>query len=291
MPHIQHDMAAEHARRRALQRARRVLESIQGELAAADWYSEGWLDEVFSQVARNFDQACERWRNLYRAALSQRETQNRIIGDASRTPEDRAKARRLRQEAESQLELLTQGENLVQADFYSYRYFASEGFLPGYSFPRLPLSAFIPGRQRQKGRDEFLSRSRFLAISEFGPQSIVYHEGSKYKINKVILPVVSDDLLTGRAKLCPQCGYLHPIAADPDRICAITAVLRCAKNFTSCSACRTSPPNVGRESIATRRSEFVLVTTFVPPCVSWNTAVKHPTGPPRSSVMDKSLPN
>ena len=61
-----------------------------------------------------------------------------------------AKARRLRQEAESQLELLTQGENVVQADFYSYRYFASEGFLPGYSFPRLPLSAFIPGRNARR---------------------------------------------------------------------------------------------------------------------------------------------
>jgi ATP-dependent helicase YprA (DUF1998 family)/very-short-patch-repair endonuclease len=215
LPHIQHDMAAETPRRRAVERARRVLASIASELAAADWYSDGWLDEVFSQVARSFDQACERWRNLYRAALSQRETQNRIIGDASRTPEDRAKARRLRQEAESQLELLTQGENIVQADFYSYRYFASEGFLPGYSFPRLPLSAYIPGRQRQKGRDEFLSRSRFLSISEFGPQSIVYHEGSKYKINKVILPVVTEDLLTERAKLCPRCGYLHPISGGP----------------------------------------------------------------------------
>ena len=35
-------------------------------------------------------------------------------------------------------------EREMQSDFYSYRYFASEGFLPGYSFPRLPLSAFIP---------------------------------------------------------------------------------------------------------------------------------------------------
>jgi ATP-dependent helicase YprA (DUF1998 family)/very-short-patch-repair endonuclease len=215
LPHIQYDMSAAPSRRRALEVARRVLDRIGPQLAASDWYSEGWLEEVINQVERSFDRACERWRDLYRAALGQREIQNRIIGDASRTPEDRARARKLRQEAESQLELLTQGENLIQADFYSYRYFASEGFLPGYSFPRLPLSAYIPGRQRQKGRDEFLSRPRFLAISEFGPQSIVYHEGSKYKINKVILPVGADELLTGRAKLCPQCGYLHPIAPEP----------------------------------------------------------------------------
>ena len=76
----------------------------------------------------------------------------------------------------------------MQSDFYSYRYFASEGFLPGYSFPRLPLSAYHPRPARAKPRT-ILSRPRFLAISEFGPRSIVYHEGSRYIVNKVILPV------------------------------------------------------------------------------------------------------
>ena len=45
------------------------------------------------------------------------------------------------------LGLCGSGASLYQSDFYSYRYFASEGFLPGYNFPRLPLSAFIPGRR------------------------------------------------------------------------------------------------------------------------------------------------
>ena len=104
----------------------------------------------------------------------------------------------------------------MQSDFYSYRYFASEGFLPGYSFPRLPLSAYIAARQTASGRDEFVSRPRFLAISEFGPRSILYHEGSRYIINKVILPVpeAGDEgaVLTRAAKRCDVCGYLHPIA-------------------------------------------------------------------------------
>ena len=211
---MKHDLDEETPRARAKKRAEKILATIQSDLDASDWYSEGWLDEVFRRLSRTFEDACQRWRDLYRAAMDQRDRQNRIVVDASRTADDRAKAKRLRQEAESQLELLTQSENLVQADFYSYRYFASEGFLPGYSFPRLPLSAYIPGRRRQKGRDEFLSRSRFLAISEFGPRSIVYHEGSKYSIHKVILPV-GDDVLTGRAKLCPRCGYLHPISGGP----------------------------------------------------------------------------
>jgi superfamily II DNA/RNA helicase/very-short-patch-repair endonuclease len=200
------------AKARALTRTNDILKTIGADLKDADWYSSGWLEEVFKQLMLNFEQACERWRGLYRSALKQREIQNRIIGDASRSASDKTEAKRLRREAEAQLELLIESQKVMQSDFYSYRYFASEGFLPGYNFPRLPLSAFIPGRRNKQ--DSFLSRPRFLAISEFGPRNIVYHEGSRYVINRVIMPVGDDDVKTATAKLCPQCGYLHDIWGD-----------------------------------------------------------------------------
>ena len=199
------------AKRRARARAMRVLETLPVELNDSDWYTDGWLDEVLDQVAINFDRTCDRWRGLYKAAQAQARAQGLIMLDASRSAEDKKQADRLRAEAESQLALLTETKSLEQSDFYSYRYFASEGFLPGYNFPRLPLSAYIPGR-RTKQRDEYLSRPRFLAISEFGPRAIVYHEGSRYLINRVILPVGEDEHIpTRRAKQCQNCGYLHPI--------------------------------------------------------------------------------
>jgi very-short-patch-repair endonuclease len=194
------------------------------ELQQAGWYQEGWLNRVLEQAEEKFDRACDRWRDLYRAAQRQREMQNKIIGDVTRSQKDKEQARRLRAEAESQMELLTSGDELAQSDFYSYRYFASEGYLPGYSFPRLPLSAYIAGRRQGKNeRDEYLSRPRFLAISEFGPRSIIYHEGSRYLVNRVILPVEAQGergLITLQAKLCPHCGHLHPIVEgdyNPDR--------------------------------------------------------------------------
>src|SRR5262249_229817 len=143
---------------------------------------------VLDHTMREFETACNRWRSLFRSAKAQFEYQNSIIADVARRPMwDEAK--RLRREAEAQIELLTDARNVIQSNFYSYPYFASEGFLPGYNFPRLPLSAYIPARRRVQGMDEFLSRPRFLAISEFGPRSIIYHEGSRYIVNKVILPV------------------------------------------------------------------------------------------------------
>jgi len=207
---------SESATKRAKFRGEQILSTLMDELQASDWYRDDWLDNVFQQVPLYFENACKRWRDLYQAARRQERLQRSIELDASRPPRERNQAKRLRREAVSQLELLIDTRNLAQSDFYSYRYFASEGFLPGYNFPRLPLSAYIPARRVRTGQDEFLSRPRFLAISEFGPQAFVYHEGSRYMINRVIMPVAQveedEDLLTTRAKMCPNCGYLHPIS-------------------------------------------------------------------------------
>ncbi len=214
------------ARKRAVERANRALASIRPSLEMAPWWSEEWLEDTLKRVERSLEAACDRWRGLYRAALAQTNAQQRIITDASRPAQDKERAKRLRREAEAQLELLLANRDAAsQSDFFSYRYFASEGFLPGYSFPRLPLSAFIPGRRAKAGEDEFLSRPRFLAIREFGPRNLLYHEGSRYEVNRVMLPVTESDpsaprsALTQSAKRCPHCGYLHPMVDDvgPDR--------------------------------------------------------------------------
>src|ERR1039458_6810284 len=44
-----------------------------------------------------------------------------------------------------------------RSEFYPYRYFASEGFLPGYNFTRLPLRVFVPAGD---STGEFISRPR-----------------------------------------------------------------------------------------------------------------------------------
>jgi len=199
----------------ALDKANQLIASIRGELSNAAWFHDDWTKEILDQLERAFDAACNRWRSLYRSAIRQRELHHRIIGDHARPETERNHSRRLRAQAESQIRLLTEAEGIYEGDFYSYRYFAAEGFLPGYNFPRLPLSAYIPGRRQRKGRDEFVSRPRFLAISEFGPRALIYHEGSRYRVYKVNLDFGSDnieamhDLATATMKRCLKCGYAH----------------------------------------------------------------------------------
>jgi hypothetical protein len=196
-----------------------VIDRLGPEVAEAPWFTREWLGEAIAQVEKRFVDALDRWKQLYLAARSQYDKQSKRAVDASLNAEAKQRAQRLRREAEVQINILLQenGERLSQSDFYPYRYFASEGFLPGYSFPRLPLSAFIPASvQRQS--DDYLSRPRFLAISEFGPGAFIYHEGAKYQIKSVILPVhergEDTDMFGARVKLCPACGYMHPEEND-----------------------------------------------------------------------------
>ncbi|MHB8290503.1 MAG: DEAD/DEAH box helicase, partial [Acidimicrobiales bacterium] len=218
--HVRRALNDSAAHERALDSAKLVLADLvaSAELQKGGWWSERWLEDAMRALRGRFEAAMERWQSLYRSAQASRDAARRVMDDASRPPDDRKNADRRHREAVAQLEILRADiDRRGQSDFYSYRYFAAEGFLPGYSFPRLPLSAFIPGRSGTRGSDEFLSRPRFIAVTEFGPRNFIYHEGSRYEVTKVIIPASDreEGPITRSAKLCGSCGYLHPIVVEP----------------------------------------------------------------------------
>ncbi|MGH3562366.1 MAG: helicase-related protein, partial [Mycobacterium sp.] len=183
------------------------------EVTSAPWWSPNWVTETVERAPLRFNGASDRWRSLYhdaQAELDSASTTLKTIG-ASEASKQQARGRML--EARAALDLLKgQVDDVLQGDFYTYRYFASEGFLPGYSFPRLPLSAFIPAERRTRnGEGDFIQRPRFIAISEFGPGAFIYHEGARYQVTRVSLPAREDG--TGvsitEIKRCGTCGYLH----------------------------------------------------------------------------------
>jgi ATP-dependent helicase YprA (DUF1998 family) len=187
-----------------LAEARRILQACEPVLATSGWYSEEWLESVVRRAPDVFNATFDRWRELYRAAMTQlQEAQSVFL--RSRDRQEQAEARRRVDEANRQRNLLGNIEtSREESDFYPYRYLASEGFLPGYNFPRLPIRAFVP---RDEG--EFISRPRFLAITEFGPQNIVYHEGTKYQVHRLIAAPGGLEARRSQAKLCRECGYFQ----------------------------------------------------------------------------------
>jgi len=176
---FRHGLTSEHAKWRARARCQTLLDELESELRGASWYTAAWLDDVIERAPTNFDAACNRWRQLYLSAQQQRDQQHAIVTDHSVSKQTRDEAERLRREAETQLKLLVD-EGDARGDFYSYRYFASEGFLPGYNFPRLPLSAYLPGRHQQKGVDDFVSRARFWPFRSSGRATSSISRGAAF---------------------------------------------------------------------------------------------------------------
>jgi Lhr-like helicase len=194
---------------------KRILDQILGSVAGRKpvWMSEP--DDFVSAVAQGapqeFDRAFGRWRELYNSARTQLMEANARSEITGLSGADRRRIKAAQMQASDQITILEQGKATNGSDFYSYRYLATEGFLPGYNFPRLPLYAFIPGDGKT---GSFLQRARFLAISEFGPRSLIYHEGRAYRVMKAKLPPEvrtgdGSELATRDIFICSNCGACH----------------------------------------------------------------------------------
>ncbi|MCD6520501.1 MAG: DUF1998 domain-containing protein, partial [Anaerolineae bacterium] len=203
-----------------LEECRHVLAACGEELAQTDWYSEEWLQRVLRGAPEAFDRAFDRWRALYQAADRQyREAENKISSAHSQglSRRERQEYERLRDEALRRKDILCNQSRAGESDFYPYRYLASEGFLPGYNFPRLPIRAYVP----HGAEGEFIARSRFLALSEFGPRNLIYHEGNKYQVTRNQLPEGDVTKRFATARLCRTCGTFWEGQEAEQDICEI----------------------------------------------------------------------
>ncbi|GAB1717625.1 MAG: RNA helicase [Nitrobacter sp.] len=204
---------------------KRILDQI---LASVDGRKPVWMtepDEFVTQVAQRapveFDRAFDRWRELYNSARTQLMEANARSEITGLSGADRRRIKAAQMQASDQITILEQGKASNGSDFYSYRYLATEGFLPGYNFPRLPLYAFIPGEGKT---GSFLQRARFLAISEFGPRSLIYHEGRAYRVMKAKLPPEvrtgdGSELATRDIYICSNCGACHDSEVERCHAC------------------------------------------------------------------------
>jgi hypothetical protein len=213
---IEMAMADSAANREATRRIGRVLDSLIGELDPehAPWFPgrDEYAALVVDEAPKRFSKAFDRWRELFDGARQQQESARKAMDDYGAPDSERRLAKQRHNQATDQIELLLQGSSTLSSDFYTYRYLATEGFLPGYNFPRLPLMAYIPGREGGV-RQAYLQRPRFLALSEFGPRSLIYHEGRAFRVVRAMLTAnqrigegADARLPTMRVRLCRTCG-------------------------------------------------------------------------------------
>jgi superfamily II DNA/RNA helicase len=219
----------------ALHLDQRVLDELEGVFmnAIADlipelekmpgaWFTNDWVRRKLAQAPESFDRSLDRWREIYRKCVEQLVVSAGILADPRipRTDERKRAADNDRKYADSQIELLKNeskpGKSNQLSEFYPYRYLAAEGFLPGYGFTKLPVRLFVP---TDKG-GEYISRPKFIALREFGPQNTVYHKGGKFRINQMLWSEMDNPLI--EAKIAVKSGYILMSADSQRNTCPIT---------------------------------------------------------------------
>ena len=165
LPNLQDILDMPAAKLRAHQRGVSILNMLQDELTKikAPWYSERWAESVFQRAFHEFDHALDRWRELFRANTRQMDINQKVMNTPAASERERRDAKQRHDEAFRQREILLQQGSTLNSDFYTYRYLASKGFLPGYNFPRLPpWHTFSRAGQNRQGK--FLESSKILGV-------------------------------------------------------------------------------------------------------------------------------
>ena len=171
------------------------------------------VDAKLGSAYLRFDKALQRWRDLYASTRRQIDEASAIMTNPAAPEKERKIAERRHREAMIQHNLLLETSGGGHWTSRPIAIWPVKASCPAttsraYHF----LHSFLTHGRR--GRDSVLSRPRFLAISEFGPLSLIYHEGSQYRVKRVILGVRNQDandarIVTEEALLCPNCGYGH----------------------------------------------------------------------------------
>jgi superfamily II DNA/RNA helicase len=182
----------------------KVVEDIK-ETENIAWLTNDWICQMIDASPKNFNRAFDRWRRLYLSVQKQLKEANRTIESNlyAGNSDEMKQAKRNAAQAVRQRDLLNNKSvfgNL--SEFYPYRYLAAEAYLPGYNFTRLPIRTFIPVGDS----GEYISRSRFIALREFGPRNIIYHKGAKYQIEQLLTREA--ELNLKQAKVSCNSGYI-----------------------------------------------------------------------------------
>lgn len=161
-----------------------VLSSI--DFTEVKWFNIHWLENEIKSVPAKLEASLIRWRRMYLDALRQMNEAHEIqISPIIKDADQKKIATLSYMRAKERKQLLAndgeQSKNSSLSEFYTFRYLAAEGFLPGYNFTRLPIRVFLGS----KDKNEAISRPRFIGLKEFGPNNLIYHNGGKFKVGRI----------------------------------------------------------------------------------------------------------
>jgi superfamily II DNA/RNA helicase len=201
-----------------------VLGRLRGALESQKWFTPDWLKSHLKSLPESLDRSLDRWRDLFREARATltRASQQIESGLLIYGSDEYRQQKRLQDQSVMQLDLLRNkrsGDSGTEmTEFYVFRYLASEGFLPGYNFTRLPIRVFVA----EGDGGDYIARPRLVALREFGPNNIIYHNGSKFRVNQIIKPDIASHVRPVR--VCKTSGYWLADGESERNTCPFTGV-------------------------------------------------------------------
>ena len=148
----------------------------------------------------------------------------------------------------------------------------------------------MPAGGYQNAKAAYLQRARFLAIAEFGPRSLIYHEGRAYRVYKARLPpglrTPEGRLATARLYVCDNCGAAH--ADEPERCQACGEAMGGAypiREIVRIDTSRQHPLSASRQTTRSGNARALKFKQYLlgrpaRGALTWSTAVANDAGGP-----------
>ena len=172
-----------------------VKEAFRQEMLDFQWLTEEYIRDVIDYFVDDLENAFSYWREEYKNLNSEFDQNNNSLkfNKSDKNLSDRNNT------ISKRLEDMREGES----GWYTYRYLASQGFLPAYAFPQESVSlAFYES-------EEEINRDPSIALSEYAPGNYVYYRGSSYQIDSARTAAVEQDLTLIKVLICPSCERVY----------------------------------------------------------------------------------
>ncbi|WP_218133188.1 DEAD/DEAH box helicase [Methanofollis tationis] len=187
----------------------RILTAVENVLAeemqSLEWLDTPFITRTVDSFIISFDGAFNLFRSEYSALLREHEEINMFMQRGRITDRQRGAYQRRRASIERKLDNMRNGGG----DFTTYRYLASQGFLPNYGFPTQVTSLAINYKGIFGAEEAELKRDRNIALVEYAPGNSVYFSGNRYSIRTPRLRTENNQPAMSSILICPSCSAVY----------------------------------------------------------------------------------
>lgn len=182
-----------------------VKEAFKDEISKFSWFTDEFIQDTVSNFKVDFVQAFDAFRREYLSLKTERDDITFAIDHPNGKPNTTYILGRRRTAIERKMEDMREGGG----DFVTYKYLASQGFIPNYGFPTRITTLSLTYEGLRGAEEAELKRDRAIALNEYAPGNTVYFSGNRYSIKTPRLKMEGVTPVKSRILICPQCSTAY----------------------------------------------------------------------------------